>query len=122
MHREILDSEAGVIAQGPPRRGSSLRCREGLGIAISTVRRTLKNGFSEESWVIPPEADAEFVSHQVLETYANPPEHPVMDEQPPIKETRTPIPADHPQCVDYEHERAGTASIFMEALSPFNDN
>ena len=82
----------------------------------------LKNGFSEESWVIPPEADAEFVSHQVLETYANPPEHPVMDEQPPIKETRTPIPADHPQCVDYEHERAGTASIFMEALSPFNDN
>ena len=38
-----------------------------------------------------------------------------MDEQPPIKETRTPIPADHPRRVDYE--RAGTVSIFMEALS-----
>ena len=38
-----------------------------------------------------------------------------------IKETRIPIPAtkDHPQRVDYEYERAGTASIFMfcEALS-----
>ncbi len=46
-----------------------------------------------------------------------------MDEQPVqlIKETRVPIPAtkDHPRRVDYEYERAGTASIFMfcEALS-----
>ena len=67
--------------------------------------------------MIPSEADAEFVA--VLETYAKPPEHPVMDEQPPIKETRTPVPADRPRRIDYEYERAGAASIFIfcEALS-----
>ena len=84
-----------------------------------------------EYWVIPPEADAEFVAHmeEVLETYAKAydPAHPVlcMDEQPVqlLKETRQPIAAtpDHPQRVDYEYERAGTASIFMfaEPLSGF---
>jgi hypothetical protein len=74
-------------------------------------------------WVIPPEADGEFVAHmeQVLETYAQPYEarHPVvcMDEQPIqlLKETRVPVAAtkDHPRRVDYEYERAGTASIFL---------
>jgi len=74
-------------------------------------------------WVIPPEADGEFVAHmeQVLDTYAQPydPLHPVvcMDEQPIqlLKDTRVPAPAskDHPRRVDYEYERAGTASIFM---------
>jgi hypothetical protein len=76
-----------------------------------------------EYWVIPPEADAEFVAHmeEVLETYAQPydPACPVlcMDEQPVqlLKETRTPIPAtaQHGKRVDYEYERAGTANIFM---------
>ena len=54
-----------------------------------------------EYWVIPPEADAEFVANmeEVLETYEQPydPACPVicMDEQPVqlLKETRTPIPA-----------------------------
>ena len=74
-------------------------------------------------WVIPPEADGEFVAHmeEVLETYAQPYDsrHPVvcMDEQPIqlLKETRVPVAAtkDHPRRVDYEYERAGTASIFM---------
>jgi len=74
-------------------------------------------------WVIPPEADGEFVAHmeQVLETYAQPYDsrHPVlcMDEQPIqlLKETRVPVAATrkHPRRVDYEYERAGTASIFM---------
>src|SRR5436305_10020828 len=40
-----------------------------------------------------------------------------MDKQPIhlLKETRVPIPATktHPRRVDYEYERAGTASIFM---------
>src|SRR5258708_27994827 len=84
-----------------------------------------------EYWVIPPQADAEFVAgmEDVLETYAKPydPRHPVltMDEQPVqlIGETRVPIPAtkDHPERVDYEYERKGTASIFMfaEPLSGF---
>ena len=74
-------------------------------------------------WVIPPEADAEFVAamEQVLDTYEKPydADHPVlcMDEQPVqlIKETRRPIPATkrHARRIDYEYERAGTASIFM---------
>jgi DDE superfamily endonuclease len=78
-----------------------------------------------EYWVIPPEADGEFVAHmeEVLETYARPydPARPVlcMDEQPVqlLKETRVPIPATgrHPKRVDYEYERAGTANIFLFA-------
>ena len=52
-------------------------------------------------WVIPPEADAEFVAHmeEVIETYEKPYDsvHPVlcMDEQPVqlIGETRVAIPA-----------------------------
>jgi hypothetical protein len=76
-----------------------------------------------EYWVIPPEADGEFVAamEDVLEVYARPYEAslPVlcMDEQPVqlLNETRVPIAAtkDHPRRVDYEYERAGTASIFM---------
>jgi hypothetical protein len=76
-----------------------------------------------EYWVIPPEADAEFVAgmEEVLDTYCKPydPAYPVvcMDEQPIqlLKETRTPIPATkkHGKRVDYEYERAGTATIFM---------
>jgi hypothetical protein len=76
-----------------------------------------------EYWVIPPQADAEFVANmeEVLETYARPydPRYPVlcMDEQPIqlLKETRVPIAAttNHPRRVDYEYERAGTASIFL---------
>jgi hypothetical protein len=76
-------------------------------------------------WVIPPEANCEFVAamENVLETYAQPynPRFPVlcMDEQPIqlLKETRVPIAATkrHTRRVDYEYERAGTASIFMFA-------
>jgi len=76
-----------------------------------------------EYWVIPPEADAEFVAgmEDVLEIYEKPydPACPVlcMDEQPVqlLKETRVPIPAtkEHGKRVDYEYERAGTTNIFM---------
>ena len=78
-----------------------------------------------EYWVIPPEQDAEFVAdmEQVLATYAKPydPQRPVvcMDEQPVqlVLESRVPLPATtaHPERVDYEYERNGTASIFMFA-------
>ena len=86
-----------------------------------------------EYWVIPPEADAEFAANmeEVIETYEIPydPARPVlcMDEQPVqlVKETRTPIEAtaDHPKRVDYEYERAGTATIFMftEPLSGWRE-
>lgn len=58
---------------------------------------------------------------EVLEVYARPYDcrYPVvcMDEQPIqlLKETRQPIAGTkrHPRRVDYEYERAGTASIFM---------
>lgn len=84
-----------------------------------------------EYWVIPPDADGEFVApmEDVLETYekAYDPVCPVvcMDEQPVqlIGETRVPIPAtkEHPKRIDYEYERKGTASIFLfaEPLSGF---
>jgi len=74
-------------------------------------------------WVIPPTADGEFVAHMeaVLDTYAQPynPKRPVicMDEQPVQlhRDVRPPLDAtaQHPKRVDYEYERAGTASIFM---------
>jgi DDE superfamily endonuclease len=84
-------------------------------------------------WVIPPEANSEFVANmeEVLETYAQPYDRrfPVlcMDEQPVqlLKETRVPVAATtrHPRRVDYEYERAGTASIFMfcEPLSGWRE-
>lgn len=58
---------------------------------------------------------------EVLDIYARPydPLFPVlcMDEQPIqlLKETRKPIPGTkkHPRRVDYEYERAGTASLFL---------
>ena len=83
--------------------------------------------------MIPPKADAEFTANmeEVLETYEKPynPEIPVlcMDEQPVqlIKETRTPIEPTrhHAKRVDYEYERAGTATIFMftEPLSGWRE-
>ena len=57
-------------------------------------------------WVIPPEADAEFVAcmEEVLDTYEKPydPACPVlcMDEQPVqlVKETRQPIPGHEAAC------------------------
>ena len=73
--------------------------------------------------MIPPESDAEFAAsmEEVLDVYARPYDgrYPVvcMDEQPIqlLKETRQPIVGtrEHPRRVDYEYERAGTASIFM---------
>ena len=76
-------------------------------------------------WVIPPKANGEFVAcmENVLETYAQPYDarFPVvcMDEQPVqlLKETRVPLAATKHQArrVDYEYERAGTASVFMFA-------
>lgn len=86
-----------------------------------------------EYWVIPPEADGEFVANMedVLDVYSRPYDvrFPVlcMDEQPVqlLKETRIPTPAtpEHPKRVDYEYERAGTASIFMfcEPLSGWRE-
>lgn len=76
-----------------------------------------------ERWVIPPEADAEFVCgmEDVLDVYqrAYDPRRPVvcLDEasEQLIRETRTPIPATpgRPERGDYEYERNGTANLFM---------
>jgi hypothetical protein len=74
-------------------------------------------------WVVPPEADSEFVAsmEEVLDVYAMPYNESVpvvcMDEQPVqlLKEARPSIVATkmHPKRVDYEYERAGTACLFM---------
>ena len=73
--------------------------------------------------VIPPEEDAEFAAcmEEVLEAYERPydAERPVvcMDEQPVqlVKDNRAPLAAtrEHPERVDYECERAGTAGVFL---------
>ena len=73
-------------------------------------------------WVIPPEANAEFVAsmEEVLDVYQRPydPTHPVlcMDEQPIqlLSETCKKIKAkrNHSKRVDYEYKREGTASIY----------
>jgi hypothetical protein len=73
--------------------------------------------------VIPPENNAEFVANmeEVLDVYEQPynPSVPVvcMDEQPVqlTKDVHEPVDAtvNHPERVDYEYERAGTASIFL---------
>lgn len=80
---------------------------------------------SVQYWVIPPEANAEFVANMedVLDVYCRPydPDVPVlcMDEQPVqlVEEVRRPIEAtkNHPKRIDYEYKRAGTANIFMFA-------
>ena len=77
----------------------------------------------QKQWVIPPQANAEFVCamEDVLEVYKRPhnPERPVvcLDETSKqlIGETRTPIPAapGRPERIDYEYERHGTANLFM---------
>lgn len=83
----------------------------------------MSNKRSVQYWVIPPEANAEFVANMedVLDIYARPYdcELPVlcMDEQPVqlVEEIRQPIAATkkHPKRVDYEYKRAGVGNIFM---------
>ena len=84
-------------------------------------------------WVIPPKKDCEFVAcmEDVLDTYTMPYDESIpvvcMDEQPFqfLKEAKEFIPAteNHPKRVDYEYERAGTASIFIftEPLSGWRE-
>ena len=73
--------------------------------------------------MIPPTHDGEYVARMedVLAVYQRPPDPAVpvvcMDEQPVqlVREVRCPVPAapGRPRRVDYEYERAGTASIFL---------
>ena len=79
--------------------------------------------WQKTQWVIPPEANAEFVCamEDVLEVYHRPfdPKRPVacLDEASKqlVSETRAPIPAKpgRPERVDYEYERHGTANLFI---------
>lgn len=77
----------------------------------------------KEEWIIPPEANAEFVYHMedVLEVYTRPydPQRPVvcLDELPVqlIGETRQPLPPQpgQPARIDYEYVRNGVANLFI---------
>ena len=79
-----------------------------------------------ECWVIPPNADAEFVASMEMEldTYekANDPAHPVlcMDEQPVqlTKETRGPIPATRRHANRVTNLNTHTIGAFYEAFPP----
>ncbi|MDS4020410.1 MAG: IS630 family transposase [Candidatus Competibacter sp.] len=96
-------------------------------ISPECVRMTLKKNelkpWLRKQWVIPPEANADFVCamEDVLEVYTRPydPARPVVCLDEPSKqlvvETRLPIPAEpgQPERVDYEYERAGTANLFL---------
>jgi hypothetical protein len=76
----------------------------------------------KQEWVIPPEANAEFVYHMedVLDVYTRPsdPKRPLvcLDEMPKqlIGEVRSPEPAEpgRPERFDYEYVRNGVANIF----------
>jgi len=77
----------------------------------------------KEQWVIPPEANAEFVCamEDILEVYQRPyDEHrPLVcfDEgtKPLVQDVRAPMPAapGRPERIDYEYERHGTGNLFM---------
>jgi hypothetical protein len=76
----------------------------------------------KQEWVIPPEANAEFVCHMedILDVYTRPhdPKRPLvcMDETPKqlIGEVRSPLPAEPglPERIDFEYVRNGVANIF----------
>jgi len=76
-----------------------------------------------EQWVIPPHQNADFVAamEDVLEVYKRPydPRRPqvCLDEQSKqlVRDTRPILPCEpgHPQRIDYEYERNGTANLFM---------
>jgi DDE superfamily endonuclease len=79
--------------------------------------------WQQKQWVIPPQANAEFVCamEDVLEVYTRPydPQRPqvCLDETSKqlVAETREPIPTapGQPERIDYEYERQGTANLFM---------
>ena len=87
------------------------------------VKKNELKPWLKEQWVIPPQADAEFVCamEDVLAVYKRPydSKNPVVcfDEilKQLVKETRQPTPAKQGQNArfDYEYERNGTANMFM---------
>ena len=87
------------------------------------VKKNELKPWLRKQWVIPPQANAEFVCamEDVLEVYTRPydPTRPVvcLDElsKQLVAETRTPMPAEpgQPERVDYEYERGGTANLFL---------
>ena len=133
------EQEAHLIALrlGPPPKGYAnwslrLLARTVVELAIvesvshETIRRTLKKRDDPAENRVPGDPSAgrcriRGAHEQVLDTYAQPydPACPVvcMDEQPVqlVQETRPPIAATQarPRRVDYEYERAGTASVFL---------
>lgn len=87
------------------------------------AQKNVLKPWQQRQWVIPPQANAEFVCamEDVLEVYTRPydPRRPqvCLDETSKqlVAETREPILAapGQPERVDYEYERKGTANLFM---------
>lgn len=87
------------------------------------AKKNVLKPWQQDQWVIPPQANAEFVCamEDVLEVYTRPydPRRPqvCLDETSKqlVAETREPLPAapGQPKRCDYEYERKGTANLFM---------
>jgi hypothetical protein len=87
------------------------------------AQKNVLKPWQQQQWVIPPQANAEFVCamEDVLEVYTRPydPRRPqvCLDETSKqlVADLREPIPAAPGQSarVDYEYERKGTANLFM---------
>src|SRR5439155_24105939 len=87
------------------------------------LKKTRLKPWLKAQWVIPPEANAEFVYHMedVLEVYQRPedPKRPLvcMDEagRELRTDTRAPIPLkpNQPARQDFEYARAGACNVFM---------
>ncbi|MFQ5652922.1 MAG: IS630 family transposase [bacterium] len=96
-------------------------------VSHETIRPSVKKNelkpWQNEQWVIPPQANADFVCNMedVLELYHEPydPSRPVVcfDEgtKQLIGETRNPLPMGPGELLryDYEYERHGTCNLFM---------
>lgn len=87
------------------------------------VKKNERKPWLQKQWVIPPQANAEFVCamEAVLEVYTRPYDstRPVvcLDElnKQLVAETQTPLPVEpgQPARFDYEYERCGTANLFI---------
>src|SRR5271165_5957594 len=110
-----------------PAGGEGRRTRQRQHDRADSKKNILKPHLNRQ-WVIPPEANAEFVAamEDVLEVYSRPhdPERPIvcLDETSKqlIVETRAPVPAapGRPARHDCEYERNGTANLFMVFAPP----
>jgi hypothetical protein len=107
---------------GRPAGGTGPRRHHQCGVRPHHTQKNALNPWQQPQWVIPPQANAEFVwaMEEVLEVYPRPydPRRPQVcldaTSKQLVAETWEPIPAapGQPVRVDDEYERKGTANLF----------